>query len=76
MARNGIIRIGNGLMPLQLLRSLDLSYNKISSLKGLESLQSLMSLKLKGNLIRKVLTLDPLSDISLISDLELNENEV
>ena len=76
LANNEISRIGLGFSKLIFLRIIDLSYNKISSLKGVEDLESLMILKLKGNLIRKVNTLDHLIDLALLTELDLSENLV
>ena len=74
LGRNEIQKIGIGFSKLSFLRVLDLSYNKLASLKGIEELESLMVIKLVGNLIQRVNTLDHLTDLALLSDLDLSGN--
>ena len=74
LGRNEILKIKAGLQKLVFLRVLDLSYNKLASLRGLEGLESLMVLKLEGNLIQKTNTLDHLANLALLSDINLKEN--
>lgn len=76
LGKNSISRIGKGFKKLVFLRILDLSYNKLSSLSGTEELESLMILNLEGNIIRKVNTLDHLSELALLSELNLKDNFV
>jgi protein phosphatase 1 regulatory subunit 7 len=74
LSNNDIKRLGIGFEKLVFLRAVDLSYNKLHSLKGTEGLESLMILLLKGNQFRKINTLDHLVDLALLSDLDLSEN--
>lgn len=76
LSKNEIRKIGTGFSKLSLLKILDLSYNKISSLKGTEDLESLMMLNLKGNLMRKIITLDHVAGLALLSEIDLSENLV
>lgn len=76
LGNNLITKINKNFDKLIFLRSLDLSFNKITSLRGLEELESLMTLKLQENLIRKVNTLDHLVDLALLTYLDLTGNIV
>lgn len=76
MAKNLVKRVDMGLSQLFSLRILDLSYNQLTSLRGLEFLESLMVLSLNGNLIKNINSLDRVAQIALLSDLELLNNPV
>lgn len=76
LAHNQISKLNVGLQGLVNLRVLDLSYNQVTNLKGLNELESLMTLMLRGNGIRKVNTLDPVIDLALLSDIDLIDNPV
>lgn len=54
LSRNKIERVRFGLDGLTALRHLDLSYNNLRTLRGLEELESLMVLNIKGNNIMKI----------------------
>lgn len=73
---NQISRLNVGFRGLMFLRVLDLSFNNIRSLKGLEDAENLMVLNLTGNKISKVCSLEPIEKLALLSDLNLNENPV
>ena len=74
LGRNEIQKIGIGFSKLKFLRIADLSYNKLTSLRGAEELESLMEIKLVGNLISRINTLDHLAGLALLSDLDLSGN--
>lgn len=74
LSQNEIKKISIGFVKLSFLRVVDLSYNRLSSLKGCEELESLMVLNLAGNLLGRINTLNHLVDLALLSDLDLTGN--
>jgi Leucine-rich repeat (LRR) protein len=74
LSDNSLTHLRTGFQGLQLLRVLDLSTNRIKSLRGLQDLMSLMKLNLSMNLIEKLNQSEYLQDLSLLSDLDLSDN--
>lgn len=76
LSENKLSHLRTGFQGLQLLRVLDLSHNRIKSLRGLEDLISLMKLNLSSNLIEKINQCEYLEDLSLLSDLDFTDNPI
>lgn len=76
LSHNEIARIGHGFKKSTFLRVVDLSFNKLNSLRGASELENLVVLLLKSNNFRKINTLDHLVDLALLSDLDFSDNLV
>ena len=76
LSSNKISKLSYGLEGLEALRTLNLSSNNLSSIKGIQYAESLMSLNLSRNKVRKILNLKYLEELGLLSDLDLNENPI
>jgi hypothetical protein len=76
LSANMLSHLRTGFLNLQLLRVLDLSSNRVRSLRGLEGLLSLMRLDLSMNSIEKINQCEYLQDLSLLSDLDFSGNPV
>jgi hypothetical protein len=76
LSHNEIVKIGGGFKKSGFLRVLDLSCNKLSSLRGTSDLENLMVLVLSSNNFKKINTLDHLVDLAVLSDLDLSDNQV
>ena len=76
LSHNEIVKIGHGFKKSAFLRIVDLSFNKLSSLRGASELENLVVLLLKSNNFKKINTLDHLVDLALLSDLDFSDNLV
>ncbi|XP_023686904.2 leucine-rich repeat and guanylate kinase domain-containing protein isoform X5 [Paramormyrops kingsleyae] len=72
---NQIQRVEN-MDCLRALQTLDLSYNRIQSLSGLQNLDYLGVINLEGNLVREIKEACHLHDLPLLRVLNLQENPV
>lgn len=76
ISNNEISKLSQGFKKSIFLRIIDLSFNKLSSLKGTEDLEHLMTLVLKNNNFTKINTMDHLVNLALLSDLDFTSNPV